>query len=471
MPTTLAQSVRAKYPGVYDDLSDAALEAKVTAKYPGVYDDLPKTTTTAPPSAVDTAVTAAKDLAGGVRAGVANTLYGGGDLIRRATGMPRIVDQPTVKAAMTPPASVAGKIGYGGEQVGEFLLPTGIVGKAGKVAEAAKAVGLTMAQGGSPALAGVSGALAAIPGGALAEKAAGGLETSAEKTMAQALGATKEWAKAEASKLAPQMLERGVSGSRPAMLTLAKTQAARIGTELNAAYDAAAKAGASVPSAVVQGYLQLSADALKIPDATGALRIIPGTEKAVQTLTDLGDFVTSLGADIPVDKAATIKRTWDQIVSKAGLFGPKAMASASDNAEAWAIREASGQFRTILNADPTIAQLNQESAFWTGLKNVLKETEKRTQSQRGGITDAIRGAGGAALGAATGGPAGAAVGQFVTEHLSKILNSPAWKTTIAAPAKQALADALASGSSGRILSTVQRLSASLPAQLHQALAP
>jgi len=40
---TLAQLVRSKYPGVYDSLSDADLEAKVKAKYPGVYDQLPTT--------------------------------------------------------------------------------------------------------------------------------------------------------------------------------------------------------------------------------------------------------------------------------------------------------------------------------------------------------------------------------------------------------------------------------------------
>lgn len=38
----LAQLVRDKYPGVYDDLSDQELEAAVKAKYPGVYDDLTK---------------------------------------------------------------------------------------------------------------------------------------------------------------------------------------------------------------------------------------------------------------------------------------------------------------------------------------------------------------------------------------------------------------------------------------------
>ena len=41
MPDTLAQRVRAKYPGVYDDIDDATLDAKVRAKFPGVYDDVP----------------------------------------------------------------------------------------------------------------------------------------------------------------------------------------------------------------------------------------------------------------------------------------------------------------------------------------------------------------------------------------------------------------------------------------------
>jgi hypothetical protein len=40
---TLAQAIRAKYPGAYDDLSDSSLEAQVKAKYPGAYDDFPAT--------------------------------------------------------------------------------------------------------------------------------------------------------------------------------------------------------------------------------------------------------------------------------------------------------------------------------------------------------------------------------------------------------------------------------------------
>jgi hypothetical protein len=52
---TLAQRIRARYPGTYDALSDVDLEAKVRAKYPGVYDQVPSTTPTLdePPVAPD----------------------------------------------------------------------------------------------------------------------------------------------------------------------------------------------------------------------------------------------------------------------------------------------------------------------------------------------------------------------------------------------------------------------------------
>jgi hypothetical protein len=40
---TLAQRVRAKYPGVYDALTDQQIESRVKAEYPGIYDDLPMT--------------------------------------------------------------------------------------------------------------------------------------------------------------------------------------------------------------------------------------------------------------------------------------------------------------------------------------------------------------------------------------------------------------------------------------------
>jgi len=40
---TLAQRIKAKYPGEYDDIPDAELEKKIKTKFPGEYDDLPST--------------------------------------------------------------------------------------------------------------------------------------------------------------------------------------------------------------------------------------------------------------------------------------------------------------------------------------------------------------------------------------------------------------------------------------------
>lgn len=48
---TLAEMIRKKFPGQYDDLFDADLEAKIDAKYPGAYDDVPRTKGGAPRTA------------------------------------------------------------------------------------------------------------------------------------------------------------------------------------------------------------------------------------------------------------------------------------------------------------------------------------------------------------------------------------------------------------------------------------
>ena len=82
----------------------------------------------APPSWTDVP----RDLVRGAAAGAASTVYHGGDLLRRGWNvvMPgeqfdasRIINQPDVQAAMTPPDSTAGKLGFYGEQAAEFAVP------------------------------------------------------------------------------------------------------------------------------------------------------------------------------------------------------------------------------------------------------------------------------------------------------------------------------------------------------------
>lgn len=420
----------------------------------------------------------AADVAIGAAKGVGNTVYGLGKLVHDYTPIGRISDaiqpgafDPENKPAELTPTNTPQKVGYYGEQVAEFMAPTGAPAKLARAAEVAKSGALGLAQsGGDPIAGGVSAGVAAIPGGAMLNKAAGAFERSAQKEMAQALGAAKEWAKVESAKLAPEMLKRGIGGSRAAMLDLAKSTSKRVGANLDEAYKAATAAGETVPSDIIAGNVQLARDALQTHLPSGARVTIPGTEAVVQRLDALADFVQQMGPDIPVDKAAHIKRTWDKIVDKAGLFGAKSTSSATDNANAWAIREASNSFRDLLNTNPTIAALNKESAFWTGLKKVLKETEKRTQSQRGGLTDAVRGTGGAVAGAMMGGPLGAGAGQLVTTQLSRLTASPAFRTLVSARAKKGIADALASGITPRIAGAVQAAMKELPPALRQEFA-
>jgi len=421
----------------------------------------------------------------GAAKGVGNTVAGLGEMVHMIPGVSAGVDalygKPGLSDAsfkearrVTAPTNTAQAVGQGVEQVGEFFLPTGAVGKGAKIAaDVGKSALLTRAQTGSNNAALTSaGITAAIPAVGAAARAVGPvLERSAARSMTQALGATKEWAKAEAAKLAPQMLERGVKGSRPAMLQQAKATAQRVGGELDDAYKTAAAAGETVPAAVIQGNLQVAGEAFKVTNAAGQKVVLPGTERAFERLQTLDEFVGSLGPDIPVDQAAHIKRTWDGIVSKAGLYGQKATASATDSADAWAIREASSSFRKLLNTNPDIAALNKEAAFWTGLKNVLKETDKRTQAQSGGLVSNIAGVVGAASGLATGGITSAIGAGVVAQQLTRALQSPWWRTTAAAPFKANLATALSSGNAARVGEVAKTIAAAMPARASQAVGP
>lgn len=72
------------------------------------------------------------DVLKGAGAGLLSTAYHGGDIIRRVLGMDRVINTPEAQAAMTPPDSTAGSVGFYGEQIGEFFAPAMAVSKAVK---------------------------------------------------------------------------------------------------------------------------------------------------------------------------------------------------------------------------------------------------------------------------------------------------------------------------------------------------
>lgn len=60
---TLAQRIKAKYPGQYDDIPDRELEERIVSKFPGMYDDMPRTAEDGPSTAMR-AVQSLKNFAG-----------------------------------------------------------------------------------------------------------------------------------------------------------------------------------------------------------------------------------------------------------------------------------------------------------------------------------------------------------------------------------------------------------------------
>lgn len=422
----------------------------------------------------------ATDVAIGAGKGAINTISGLGDMARKIPGVAQLDRLMTPAQVNTTPTNTAQRVGYGGEQIGEFFIP--VMGTGGRVAKMVKAGGLTLAQTGSPTTAGVSAAITGVlPGASAVQRASSGLRQSAEKEIARALGATKEVMKDEAADLAPQMLRgvqsatgrtlvKGVSGSRQAMLDRAADKSSQLGATLHQAYADAAAEGQTVDGATIRGALHSAADVFHVPDAAGNAIPIPGTEQIIKQLGKLDQFVTKLGPDIPVDKAAHIKQTWDAIVDKAGLFGSPETSSAADKAVAKATKAASDSFRWLLNANPTIGDLNKELSFWLGLRKVLTATERRTQAQSSGLVQAGMGGAGAIIGAMTGDGASdkaekAILGGLAGKQLIKVVQSPYFRTTVAGPLKDKLADALASGKTSNVLGALGKITAALPARM------
>lgn len=89
----------------------------------------------AEPSNLEKLGTGIADFGKGALSGAASTVFHGGDLLRRATGQPRVINNPDVQQLITPPDSMAGKAGQLAEQGAEFLIPGGAISSGAKAVE------------------------------------------------------------------------------------------------------------------------------------------------------------------------------------------------------------------------------------------------------------------------------------------------------------------------------------------------
>jgi hypothetical protein len=455
----------------------AALAAQVRGEQPAA--DFHTTNQPPSPSLLSQAGTIAADIGIGAAKGVGSTVFGLGKLVRDYTPIGRISDAILPAAfAQKPveivPSNTAQKVGYTGEQIGEFFLPTGVAGKAGKIAEAAKAAGLTMAQGGTPTQAGVSAALGAVvPAiGALRGRAATALEESAEKGVMQALGPTKERYKAIAERLTPAILQRGLRGSRESLQAKAAATLETVGDQLDAALTQ--HGGQVISTTPVTAALETAKDAFRTVTAAG--KVVEFEPRSIKQLSGLQQIIADLGPDATVDQLVAVRRAWDKVVSQAGGFAQRGSGAIGvplkDQSEAWAKREATGAIRKVLDAEvPDLSAINKEWSFWKNLDDVLTQTLQRSQPQGPGLIRQTAEAAGTVVGGIAGsggGPGGTVGGAFALGKLAKwatqAFNSPRWKLA-SAQTKDALADAIASNNTQKIANALGKISASVPSQL------
>jgi len=440
--------------------------------------------------------TGAVDLAEGAASGLASTVFHGGDLIRRMTGQPRVINEPDVQQAMREPPSLAGKAGKLGEQTLEFFAPSGVIGKGAKAIEAATA-GLRAAKALSIAgragleaatAAGITGlqtggdteamkqaaATAGITTGAFGAAAEGvakfgpALKESALAQYGRVLNPTKQGTKFLAkTEVAPGLLDRQVAAA--SLKTLQGKAAAQVqkwGQNIEDAY-ANLPAGSSADLNSVTQRLDTMAQEFTIPSAGGkAVPMGPHAEAALenidrlkQTLTDIAQTNPQTGAlEVPVDKVRQLRQYFDNIAAKAGRYEGKTLADQS-------IAEAHGLAADAIREElaqqfPDIAKINKEFAFWKNAQKVVDETVLRRTGQAKPLGRKLAGAAGAAGGFATGGLSGAIVGKKVMDTLEQLTTSTAWGT-VSAVTKDRLANALARGSGAEVEFWVRRIANSM----------
>lgn len=167
-----------------------------------------RTATTAVPAQSDrTWGDTARDVAIGAVKGAGNTAIGLGELVHRIPGVSRGVDAlydavgidavPSREAfpaarALVQPTNTAQKVGFYGEQIGEFFLPAGAVSRGARIAtEAVKSGGLTAAQGGSDRAAMADAGLSlVIPGAGAVRRGGKAIADAAEPLVRAAIKPT-----------------------------------------------------------------------------------------------------------------------------------------------------------------------------------------------------------------------------------------------------------------------------------------
>jgi len=257
------------------------------------------------------------------------------------------------------------------------------------------------------------------------------LEKSASAQYLKALAPTTKTNKFTAQKIAPEMMQRGVSGSLESIKARAGAALEDVGPQIDEAIQ-------NIPQAKKLA-IQPVIDALEQYKQEGVVNGVKVDPNLVNKATQLQRIVKQLGPDVSYESLNRVRQIWDKSVARAGGYQGKSLAEGS---MVDAMREGANAIRSELAKDqPDIAKLNSEYSFWSKVNQVVGDTITRRSGQEGAVMPKLAGIGGAATGHT---PMGVAM-----YALGRIIQSPRWRT-FSAIKKTQIANAIAAGDAATI---------------------
>jgi hypothetical protein len=405
----LGEAVKARFPGVYDSVESGALGKTVAAKYPGVYDQLIQPGEQ--PFQEPQGESGIKGFGLGAAKGALSTVSNIGglfsklpDVVGNAVGTISPAAGAAVKSVsgigklLDPykknfkPEGTAEKIGYGAEQVGEFLIPGGAVGKAGKAADlaieglnfgskatkalklagkaglgAGEAAGITTIQGGDES----DIKTAAVLGGGLSIVAKG-IESVLKKIPQTAWTSILKRTPTDAIKnpnLPQQAAEAGLIGlTRQSLANKAQSAIQSIEVTLD---DLLSKSNAKINPAQVAGYLG---------ELRGSYAAIPGEQASVAVIDGIiQDLYAGFkeGKSMSAVEANQLKRDIYSVIAKS--YGKGAFEiPAKVEAQKTIARALKTEIEKVI---PEAKTLNERQAVYIQIKKALDKTIARTEGK------------------------------------------------------------------------------------------
>lgn len=282
--------------------------------------------------------------------------------------------------------------------------------------------------------------------------AAGPIERAAETQYERALAPTTKINKAITKKIVPELLQRGERGSLESLEERATTQAAKVKPKLDVAYG-------QTPASATTGS---GTTILQDLDKLKGKYVVQGkvaNPTAVNAIDGVKDVVQQYGADIDPTSLRQLKSIFDEPVAARGGY------AGGDLTTAYTLKAqkvAGNSIRKIMHqASPDVAALDKEITFWLNVQRVTSQSGLRQTGQAGGLVKVLSPLAGipvAGAGVATGHTGAgieAAVGTSLAALAVQVVRSPWWRTT-SAVFKNDFADALASGSVGKVLALTAR---------------